>query len=92
MEEGTREGNQDELTTELTWEDIRQLKGYLSVEGFEYWTEEIWILSSCARYAESLKVWRPNINVIKQQDAPVSDLLVELEMRREEFLSWLSGE
>lgn len=30
--------------------------------------------------------------MIKQQDAPVSDLLVELEMRREEFLSWLSGE
>lgn len=33
----------------------------------------------CARYAEPLKVWRADINVINQQDEPVSDLQIKLE-------------
>lgn len=32
-----------------------------------------------ARYAEPLKVWRADINVINQQDEPVSDLQIKLE-------------
>lgn len=31
------------MTTELPWEDIRLLKGYLFVKGFECQIEEIWI-------------------------------------------------
>lgn len=38
-----KEENLDELTTEVPWEDIRLLKGYLFVEGFECQIEEIWI-------------------------------------------------
>ena len=31
------------MTTEVPWEDIRLLKEYLFVEGFECQIEEIWI-------------------------------------------------
>ena len=33
----------NKLTMEVPWEDIRLLKGYLFVKGFEYQIEEIWI-------------------------------------------------